>query len=119
LSFNNSTSNRDAKYLYGTGSAALSGGNTNMFMTASIVPSSATASTFSNGELYIPNYAGSNNKSSSADGVNENNDTSALSALTANLWSNTAAITSIKLTPATAGNFVQYSTAVLYGIKNS
>ena len=118
LSFNNNTSNRDARFLYGTGSAALSGSNTNMFMTASIVPSSATASTFSNGELYIPNYAGSNNKSSSADGVNENNATSALSALTANLWSNTAAITSIKLIPATAGNFVQHTTAYLYGVTN-
>ena len=119
LSFNNNTSNRTTIYLFGNGSSALSSNSANMFITSSIVPSTSTASTFSNAELYIPNYAGSNNKSSSVDGVSENNATAANMALTANLWSNTAAITSIKLTPAGGSNFVQYSTAYLYGISNA
>ncbi len=119
LSFNNSTSNRTTRYLFGNGSTASSGNATNMFITSSIVPSTSTASTFSNAELYIPNYAGSNNKSSSVDGVSENNATASNMALTANLWSDSAAITSIKLTPAGGGNFVQYSTAYLYGISNA
>jgi hypothetical protein len=105
--------------LFGNGSSASSGNDTNMYITSSIVPSTSTASTFSNAELYIPNYAGSNNKSSSVDGVSENNATASNMALTANLWSDTAAITSIKLTPAGGGNFVQYSTAYLYGISNA
>jgi len=76
-----------------------------------------TASTFGNGQVYIPNYAGSNNKSTSADTVSEDNATLAYSALTAGLWSNTAAITSITIAAVT--NFAQYSTAYLYGISNA
>lgn len=79
----------------------------------------ATASTFGNINLYIPNYAGSNNKSASYDGVNENNATSAYTYLGAVLWSNTSAITSLELKPGVGSSFVQYSSATLYGIKNS
>jgi len=75
-----------------------------------------TASTFASGEMYIPNYAGSNSKSFSADSVQETNASLAYSYLMAGLWSNSSAITSIALTPFT-GNFAQYSTATLYGIK--
>jgi hypothetical protein len=77
-----------------------------------------TTSTFSNQLVYIPNYAGSNNKSVSTDNAMENNSTSVYFGLFAGLWSNTSAITSIALT-CENGNFVQYSTATLYGIKNS
>jgi len=78
-----------------------------------------TASTFSNGELYFPNYLSGNNKSFSSDSVNETNGTSAFSALAALLWSNTAAITSIKLAAPTSANFDQYSTFYLYGISKT
>lgn len=77
-----------------------------------------TASTFNNAEVYIPNYAGSNNKSFSIDAVQETNAATAYIVPMACLWSNTAAITSITLDPAT-GNFAQHSTATLYGIKNT
>lgn len=77
---------------------------------------SATSNTFSNIDIYIPNYSGSNNKSSSVDGIEENNATEAYANLLANLWSNTSPITSIALTLG-AGNFVQYSSATLYGIR--
>ena len=124
VEFNGVTTNFSSRVLYGTGSA-----------TGSFTPTSpygfvffynntdqATASTFGNAELYIPNYTGSTNKSISVDSVTENNATTASSSLTAGLWSNTAAITSIKLTTYNnstdaAANFVQYSTAYLYGIK--
>ena len=77
-----------------------------------------TANTFSNFSTYIPNYAGSNNKSYSVDGVTENNATASYQIMYAGLWSNTAAINQITLVPDTL-NFVQYTTATLYGIKNS
>jgi hypothetical protein len=78
-----------------------------------------TASTFSNIEAYIPNYAGSTNKSVSVDSVGEGNSTSDVYAdLVALLWSNTAAINQITLTP-DSGSFAQYSTAYLYGVKNA
>ena len=39
--------------------------------------------------------------------------------LTSGLWMNTAAITSITLTPLSTGNFGQYTQAALYGIKGA
>lgn len=80
--------------------------------------STATSNTFSSGEIYIPNYTSSNNKSMSIDSASENNATTAYTAITAALWSNSSAITSITLSTG-GSNYVQYSSAYLYGIKNS
>ena len=116
--FNSNTSNLSTRRLYGTGSAT--GSDSYSFAYAGYANgSTGTANTFGNSYLYIPNYAGSNNKSFSTDGVAENNATTGIQALAASLWSNTAAITSIKLLSENASNFAQYSTATLYGIKNS
>ena len=119
LSFNSSTTSFTIRQVTGTGSTASSSNystnNPSGYMQAGLT----TASTFASGDIYIPNYAGSTNKSFSTDSVAENNAATAnLLSLLAGLWSNTAAITSISLTPAT-GNFVQYSTAYLYGVKNA
>ena len=101
--------------LFGSGSSAASGSSTAAVLTNS---SGYTASTYSNSEIYIPNYAGSTNKSFSIDGVSENNATEAFAMISAILWSNTAAINQVTLTPA-GGSFVQHSTAYLYGVKNA
>jgi hypothetical protein len=120
ISFNGDTTNGNYsnKRLLGTGSAASSQSQTareSSFNTNS----TATASTFANSEIYIPNYASANAKSFSIDTVTENNGTEAYSALIAYSWSGTAAITSITLVPESATNFAQYSTATLYGILKS
>lgn len=81
-------------------------------------PSSFTANTFASNDIYIPNYSGSSYKSASLDYATENNASSNYEGFSAELWSNTAAINQVTITPA-AGTFVQYSTAYLYGIKNS
>jgi len=74
----------------------------------------ATANTFSNNQIYIPNYSGNTNKSVSIDGASEANATTAFLRLAAGLWSSTAAITQITLVaPST---YAQYSSATLYGI---
>jgi hypothetical protein len=79
----------------------------------------ATASTFGNGEIYIPNYTSANFKSISADSVSETNAANgAIVALGAGLFSKTTAISSITFAQG-SGNIVQHSTATLYGIKNS
>jgi hypothetical protein len=101
--------------LFGSGSSVASGSSTAAVLTNS---SGYTASTYSNSEIYIPNYAGSTNKSFSIDGVSENNATEAYAMFNAVLWSNTAAINQVTLTPA-GGSFVQHSTAYLYGVKNA
>ena len=116
ISINSSTANFTQKYLSGSGSAASSGSIARFIGYSDAA--AATASTFNNGELYIPNYAGSNNKSLSGDLVQETNATAAYSVMSAHLWSITSAITAISLIADTA-SFVQFSTAYLYGIKNS
>jgi hypothetical protein len=122
LYFNNSTSSYSERMIYtdnGT-SAASAATSSGLFNWPGTLNSpTTTASTFSNCEVYIPNYAGANNKSLSSDAIRENNATGNIQMrLVAGLWSNTAAITSVKLVP-DYGVFAQYSTATLYGIKNS
>jgi hypothetical protein len=117
FSFNGSTSNRSLRSLYGSGSSVVSSNEPSNIATDA-VGSTATASTFSNTEIYISNYAGSINKSLIIDGVTENNATEAYTELYAALWSDTSAINRVTLTPIT-GTFAQHSTATLYGIKNS
>ena len=122
LKFNSSSSAYSNRELYGTGSAAFSGtaGGLTSAIQFYAVGAGATSNTFGNGDIYIPNYAGANYKSLSVDVVNENNATGADALLLAGLWSNSAAITSITLAPGdSATSFNQYSTATLYGIKNS
>ena len=117
IRFNGSTTSYTSKRLYGTGSSVVSDSPTDIRGFA--VADNSTGSTFSNNQFYIPNYtSNSTYKSVSVDGVNENNATTAYSVLDAGLWSNNSAITSITLL-ANNGNLMQYSTAYLYGIKNS
>lgn len=79
-----------------------------------------TANTFGVSQIYIPNYTSSNNKTFSADTVQENNSTSQYMSISSGRWENSAAITSITLRQLNGSfNFKQYSTATLYGIKNS
>lgn len=122
LTFNGSTSGYSFKYIWGFGSGSgTSDGYSSQpaIYGASTSDNANTSSTFGNGEFYIPNYASSNNKSLSFDAVSENNATTAVTALGAGLWSNTAAITSLKLAPRVGTLFTEYSTAYLYGVKNA
>jgi hypothetical protein len=115
--FNGSTSNLTAKYLYGNGSSVSSASASDNYN--AIIGNTATASTFANSYFYLPNYASSNYKSFSVDSVGETNGTTVYSTLLAGLWSDTSAVTSIKIVPFQSGTFNQYCTATLYGIKNS
>lgn len=121
ITFNSSSSGYSFKRLYGDGATAASDGSTgDSTLTAGYsVGDSATANTFGNVEIYIPNYAGSNNKSVSTDGVGENNATTAYAGLFASLWANSAAINSIVIEGGTSATIKQYSTAYLYGVKNA
>jgi len=117
IKFNSSSSSYSEKILYGNGSSAGSYSDTQIYDVNNAANS--TSNTFANSQFYIPNYTGSANKSVSNDSVAENNATAATSQLVAGLWSNSAAISSISLTDYSGTNFVQYSTAYLYGVKNA
>lgn len=116
--FNNTTANRSGKYIEGTGSAV---GNVSWgtMYGGAYSAASSTANAFSNFRIYIPKYSGSSYKPSSVDAVMGNMTSTSYLYRVANLWSDTAAITSIEFPAESGTTFAQYSTAQLYGIKNS
>ena len=118
VQFNNSTSNFTVKDIEGDGSTVASASRTDGYI-GYMNADGSTASIFSNVCLYIPNYTSNNYKSYSVNKVSEQNSTTAYSEIIAGLWSDTAAITSLKFVSAGSFNLMQYSTAYLYGIKNS
>jgi hypothetical protein len=110
------TNNTTNRFLQGNGSAASSGSGTDISFL--YPPSGATASTFGNVNIYFPNYSLTTiNKSFSVDSVGENNGTLAYAWLNAGIYSANTAISSIKIKVDSVDNFVQHSTATLYGIK--
>jgi len=117
MAFNGSTSTASFRRLAGY-ITTVNSDNAARLYAASFLGSTGTANTYGNAQVYIPNYAGSNNKSYSSESAAETNSTNNYLDITAGLWSNAAAITSITFTPS-AGDFEQYSSATLYGIKNS
>ena len=117
IKINGSTANFSRRRLVGNGSTASSSSssdNVGIFFTDG---ANQTANTFGNHAIYFPNYAGSTNKSFSVDSVDENNATESYQVLTAGLWSNTAAITSIALYDnEVSGTWAAGSTISLYKI---
>jgi hypothetical protein len=113
--------NYQYRELVGNGSSASTGSGTNSANFNSIqVPNDATSNTFNNVEIYLHNYAGSTQKSISVDAVTENNASTKVQVrLQAWLWLQTSAITQLTFTSQGATNFLQYSTAYLYGINKS
>ena len=119
--FNSDTGNNYSyKAVGGTGSGTFNNNSTSGSSVFTVTAgNNSTSNTFGNAEIYIPNYTGSNQKSISIDGVGENNATEAYTQLVAGLWSGTSAITSIQLSDIFGpGNFVQNTTAYLYGVTN-
>lgn len=114
LKINGATTNFTSKHLNGTGSVVSSFSRTDGFI-GHFNPAGSTANTFGSMRILFSNYASATNKSFSIDSVTENNATLANIFLTAGLWSNTAAITSVTALAA-SGNLVEYSTASLYKI---
>jgi hypothetical protein len=122
IKFNSTTANYTNKYVYGNGASALPGSNAYAGSGGYIggAPASTnTANTFNNTIVYIPNYAGSTNKSYSVDAVAEANATTAYQHILAGLWSDTSVISSIVLVTDNGANYAQYSSAYLYGIIKS
>ena len=128
IQFNSNTSNYSYRAIYGDGSSAISASGTTMtastgatvgrIQETGINNNNSTASVYSSVEIYIPNYAGSTAKSFSVDYVQEQNQTANNVGFQAQLWNDTAAITSIGLF-IKDGNYMTHSSFSLYGIKNS
>lgn len=120
VSINTSTSTFSRRSMYAEGGAAGSEVGSTGRLIGLVPAATSTASTFGVFDIYIPNYTNASNfKSFSVDSVGENNSSTSGLWVLSGLWSTAAAVTQISLTLNSTANFVQYSTATLYGIKNS
>ena len=120
MQFNSDTaSNYSWHELYGDGTAAAAASGSNQTFIKASYAGTTTAS-FTNGIIIdILDYANTNKYKTtrSLAGVSINA-AGGYSFLRTGNWRNTAAITSIQITPIT-GNFTQYSSFALYGIKGA
>ena len=114
MTFNSATGTVTYKEIWGSGTGV---GSDTSIMAGGLPSTTNTASTFASGSFYIPNYQSSNQKSFSIDVAGENNTANAYFGFVAGLWNQTVAINEISITSNTS--FAQYSTATLYGTKNS
>ena len=114
IEFNGVTTGYSWRRIYGNGSSASSLSGTDAY-SLHVDTSSMTANTFSNSEIYIPNYRSSNQKSFSVDTALETNGTAGELFMLACLSTTTAAITSITLTHLNT-TLVANSTFSLYGV---
>ena len=122
LRFNSNSSNYSRLFLQGNGSTVSTGPDSgaSFGLIGTSVQDTDTASVFGSAEVYIPNYTSANYKNWSSDSVRENNASSSSQIIVGGMWSDTAAITSITFyVESNTQLFKQYSTATLYGIKNT
>lgn len=129
MSINGTITNRSYTSFWLAGNASnnpyVAGTNsgTNAFI-ASVAAVLSTSNTFGNAELSLLAYSGSSYKSYSCESALSSNANGGTypayveERLTAGLWSNSSPITSLSFYP-TSGSWAQYSTATLYGVKNS
>lgn len=123
LALNNDTtgSNYTVRYIRGSGSGAGSAVATGYAgsYAGEFNGSTSTASTFTSGMIYLPNYTSSNQKSYSIDIVQEANTTTAYMQMHAMLWNGTSAVNRLTFSNYNSNTFATYSTAYLYGVKNA
>jgi hypothetical protein len=118
LSINGSSANFSSRLLESQSTSVNSYTRTDNLNLLFANANTSTSNTFSNGEVYFPNYTSSNNKSFSVDIVAENNAAEGYNMAKAGLWSNTAAISSLTVTPQN-GTFGEFSEVTLYGISSN
>jgi hypothetical protein len=113
-----SGTNYSAHYLYGTGASALSGGGANELVTIPfrVTGANSTANIFGVGVVDILDYANTNKFKTMRSITGHDQNGAGAAWFFSNNWRSTSAITSITFTP-DGGNFAQYTSFALYGIK--
>lgn len=118
--FNGASTNYWANHqLFGSGSGTVYGdsdGTTSFLYTGYTTASTATANVFGATIFDVLDYTNTNKTTTVRTATGFDTNGGGYIFLRSALWNNTAAITSMTLTPST-GNFAQYSSFALYGIK--
>ena len=95
----------------------------NLYLVGGGNGNTSTSNTFSNWQIYIPNYASTSTyKSVSGDYVRESNDANSgqvYNGFVAGNYNSNTAITSVGVENDGNNNYLQYTTAYLYGVKNA
>lgn len=103
-------------YLFGQGSGSLiSGSNANRYFGS--MPGSTSTSVFSGNIMDFLDYSSSSKYKTGKLLYGYDMNGSGYQAMQSILWKNTNPITSLSFASATGGNFQQYSTFALYGVK--
>lgn len=115
IQFNLNTSNYSGRRLYFYDGTIVTSNPVSNTEFGGINGSTSTSSVFAICSFYITNYSSSVAKNFSVDHASENDAAGNFMGINAGLWNDASPITSITVSP-WAGNFVQYSSATLYGI---
>lgn len=116
--FNGATTGYSTRELFGTGSTTGSA-SLSEIRGGYLSSQFATANTFGSSTIYIPNYRSNTAKSVSAEGVAEGNTTAMFQAIDAGLWTGTDSIQSVTLVLGGSQNWLEGSSATLYGINRT
>jgi hypothetical protein len=117
MRFNGDTaSNYSYHELYGNGTSALAAAGSSTTFAVGIDGVYNIASTFNAGIIDILDYANTNKNKTTRTLTGFDNNGSGLIFLVSSLWRSTAAINQIEFT-VSSGNFAEYSSFALYGIK--
>ena len=121
LQFNSDSGSNYARHsLWGSGSSvsAYAAASTPYILLTDFAAGNATASIFGAAVTDILDYANTNKYTTvrSLGGVDLNAAVTVYDGLNSGLWMNTAAVTTITLTPFSGYNFAQYTQFALYGI---
>ena len=104
-------SNYSSTYMFGTGSTAVSGRESNATRALTM---RTTSTLIGNGFVHCMNYS---NTTTNKTFLSRGNTSDGMTVAYVNLWRSTSAINRIKLTDETGANFLTGSTFTLYGIK--
>lgn len=113
LNSDTTTSNYSYQLLRASNTTVSGQNSSNIYYGATINEGGDGANFFSSASLIFPNYASSQQKTWSMDGIRSNSTSAQTIHLVAYLWTGTSPITSIKLVDP-SGTIAQYSTASLY-----
>ena len=109
------STNYYSHYLGGSGSGTFQGANANRYFGA--MPGTNSTNVFSGVIMDFLDYADTNKYKTGRLLYGYDMNGSGYITMQSLLWKNTSAINALTFTSATGGNFQQYSTAALYGIK--
>ena len=112
-----SGTNYNRHYMYGDGSSTAAGNDSN-FDYATFGYNAGTSANYSGSVIDILDYANTSKYKTVKTLTGSDNNGSGLIVLYSSGWRNTAAINSITIT-STGGNFTQYTSFALYGIKGA